>query len=114
MQARDDIESKLKDIMEEDIEEQTILAAIPVVKEQVDGTRYMVGTLLEERLGELMRSISTYLKIKKSHTRMLKQIVKEIFVDCEGGLAWSVVRYLGRPMRKNLMSVENTAIASLR
>ena len=63
VQARNDIESELEDIMEEDIEEQTILPAIPVVKEQMDGTRCMVDALLEERLGELKHSISTYLKI---------------------------------------------------
>ena len=60
VQARDDIEGELEDIMEENIEEQTAFPAIPVVKEQVDD---LVDALLEERLGELKHNISTYLKI---------------------------------------------------
>ena len=42
-------------------------------------------------------------------------LVDYLFQEKLGGLAWAVVRYLGRPgMRRNTMPVVKTARASLR
>ena len=71
-----------------------------VVKELNEEAMREVDALLEERLGELTAL----------HWKMSNVLI------CPGDLAWSVVRYLGRPRprRNNTMPVKNTAAASLR